>query len=141
MCHLERLRSKRKGLKMLTLFNNILGALPWLGLGGGAIFGVLGYFLGFPQLLSIIASLLDIASPVLKGFVEGAVWFFGKFVSGLGVIFTNLSVVAVLIVAALASAGVAYDWEHSNVKQCEERLDITARQLVQYRNFYNAHRQ
>lgn len=40
---------------------------------GGAIAGVLGYAIGLPAVLRILASLIDIVSPLLKAIVEGAV--------------------------------------------------------------------
>lgn len=75
---------------------------------------------GIAAILTMIATFMQIIQPILTAIVDAIVWFVKQFIAGLGVIFTNLSTLAVLAVLII---GVNWYTHLKEAADCREEVD------------------
>ena len=83
------------------------------------ILAALAFLKGLSGLSGILSSVLNIATLVFKTLLDLVVWYCKQFWQGLGVIFHNLSTLAVLLAVLLAGGWYFKTWDNDKVlKQC-----------------------
>lgn len=105
----------------------------WLGTAASGLLGaafIASVASIFASVLAVFASLFTALTPIFTAITQFIVWFGQEFFKGLGVILTNLSTLAVLVVAIIASV---YFVHSHDAKDC--RLEVAKQKQVDYRHF------
>lgn len=85
------------------MLESLLNNWQWYGIGGGVLFGFASYFLGIGAILRILASIIEMVTPLVRGAFEAVIEWIKIMYAGLGNIFGSWkTVVTVLSLLAIA---------------------------------------
>lgn len=77
--------------------------------------GIIAAMVTLQSVSKVFASVVDIVSPALKACVEGLVWLVKEFLQGLGIIFSNLSTLVVIVGVIIGSGWYFKTWDNQAI--------------------------
>lgn len=117
---------------MFDLFNPLnfltyLNPLHWSGL---ALAGIIALMVTLKSVSNVVSNISDVITPAAKAVVEGVVWVVKTFFAGVGVCFSNLSTLTVIIAAIIGGGWYFKTWDNQAIiNKYEKRIELLQKKV------------